>query len=77
MTLKETILNAVASATLLAAGSTVVGLKINDSRQDDKIVQLQQLSGDVNGLRSDVNRLDKHLSVIDGRFQGEADGPRK
>lgn len=76
MTLKAQIINAVATAVLLAAGSTVVSVKMNDARQDDRIERLETLDANVNGLRSDLARVDKHLSEIDGRFQGEQDGPR-
>lgn len=77
MTIKSQIINAVATALVLGAGTTLAGLKINDARQDDRIMRIETLSADVNGLRSDLNRVDKHLSQIDGRFQGEHDGSRK
>lgn len=76
VTIKSQIINAVATAALLGVGSTVLGLKINDARQDDRITRLETLNDNVNQLSSDLSRVDKHLSQIDGRFQGEQDGPR-
>lgn len=76
MTLKETIVNSVATAVLLAAGSTIVGVKINDARQDDRIERLESLDDSVNHLSDNLNRVDKHLSLIDGRLEGEHE-PRK
>lgn len=75
MTIKSQIINAVATAALLGVGSTVIGVKINDARQDDRIARLETLNDNVNQLSADLSRVDRHLSQIDGRFQGEHDGP--
>jgi hypothetical protein len=71
MTIKEYVINAVAAAAVIGAGSTLIGTKINDARQDDHIAQLQSLSIDVNGLRVDLQRVDKKLERLDGKMEGE------
>jgi hypothetical protein len=76
VTIKTQLINAVAAALVLGAGSTVVSLKVNDARQDDRIARLEMLNDSVTRLSSDLNRVDKHLSELDGRFQGEDDGSR-
>lgn len=71
MTLKEYVINAVAAAAAIGAGTTLIGTKINDARQDDHIAQLQNLNTDVVGLRSDLQRVDKKLERLDGKMEGE------
>lgn len=66
MTIKQYIVQAVAAAAAVAAGSTIITNKVNDARQDIRIAQLQDLDTSVNGLRGDLDRVDRHLSRLEG-----------
>lgn len=69
MTLKAHIINALASAAALGAATTLIGLKVNDARQDQQLAQLESLDTSVQGLRGDIEKLDSHLSLVDGKLQ--------
>jgi hypothetical protein len=71
MTLRDTLINAVAGTVVLAAGGTIVGLKVNDARQDTRIERLEDLDNSVDGLRGDLARVDKKLEHLDGKLEGE------
>lgn len=66
MTIKQYVVQAVAAAAAVAAGSTIITNKVNDARQDIRIAQLQDLDTSVNGLRGDLDRVDRHLSRLEG-----------
>jgi outer membrane murein-binding lipoprotein Lpp len=76
MTLRDTIINAVAGTLVLAAGGTIVGLKVNDAKQDERIERIEQLNASVDGLRVDLQRVDGKLERLDGRLEGERE-PRQ
>jgi hypothetical protein len=69
VTIKEHVINAVAAAAAIGVGSTVLSVKTNDARQDTRIERLETLQTSVDGLRGDLERVDKHLSQVDGRMQ--------
>jgi hypothetical protein len=76
VTIKESLINAIATAVLLGAGSTVLGVKINDAHQDERITRLEDLDASVDGLRVDLKRVDGKLERIEGRMDGERE-PRQ
>jgi hypothetical protein len=76
MTLRDTILNAVAGTVVLAAGGTIVGLRVSDALQNERIERLESLNDSVDGLRSDLQRVDRKLERLDGQLQGEHVVPR-
>jgi hypothetical protein len=76
MTLRDTIINAVAGTIVLAAGGTIVGLKVNDAKQDERIERIEELKGSVDGLRVDLQRVDRKLERLDGKMEGERE-PRQ
>lgn len=67
--IKQHIINALASAMAVGAATTLVSVKVNDARQDARIERLELLNGSVDGLRIDIEHLDSHLSLIDGKLQ--------
>lgn len=78
MTLKDTIINAVAGTLVLGLGGTVVGLKVNDAKQDERIARVEQLNSDVNGLRGDLSRVDVKLERLNTQLEDDRDQrPRK
>lgn len=76
MSLRDTIINAVAGATLLGAGGTILGLKVNDARQDQRIERLEDLDRSVDGLRVDLQKTDQNLARLNGQLEGEHVVPR-
>jgi hypothetical protein len=76
MTVKESIINAIAGAVVLAAGGTIVGLKVNDAKQDERIARIEDLDRSVDGLRVDLRQVDGKLERLNGRLEGEHE-PRK
>jgi outer membrane murein-binding lipoprotein Lpp len=78
VTLKDTIINAVAGTLVLGLGGTVVGLKVNDAKQDERIARVEQLNSDVNGLRGDLSRVDVKLERLNTQLEDDRDQrPRK
>lgn len=78
MTLKDTIINAVAGTLVLAVGGTVVGLKVNDAKQDERIVRVEQLNSNVDGLRQDLARVDVKIERLNTQLEDDRDSrPRK
>lgn len=77
MTLRDNIVNAVAATVVIAAGGSIVGLKVNDAKQDERISRIEQLQGSVDGLRVDLQKVDGKLERLDGRLEGEREQPRK
>lgn len=71
MSLRDTIINAVAGTVVLAAGGTIVSLKVNDAAQDERIARIETLNTDVNGLRADLQRVSGKLERLDGKMEGE------
>lgn len=66
---KAQLINAVAAAAALGAGSTVISLKVHDADQDARITRIESLDGSVMALDEHLQLLDKHLSQLDGRFE--------
>jgi hypothetical protein len=69
MSIKVHIINAIASAAVIGMASALVDLKVNDARQDQRIQRLEGLDASVNGLRTDIQTLDSHLYLLDGKVQ--------
>lgn len=76
MTLRDTIINAVAGTIVLAAGGTIIGLRVHDATQDEQIVQLQHLDENVTQLSADLQRVDAKLEHLNGQLEGEQRVPR-
>jgi hypothetical protein len=71
VTIKEAVIQGVASAAILAAGGTLIGLKVNDAKQEERITRLEDLDRSVDGLRQDLQRVDRKLERLDGKLEGE------
>lgn len=76
MSIRDTIINAVAGAVVLAAGGTIVGLKVNDATQDERIARIEKLDNKMDSLSGDLQRVDLKLERLDGKLEGERE-PRK
>jgi hypothetical protein len=71
VTLRDTIINAVAGTIVLAAGGTLVGLKVNDAKQDERIARVEQLDDSVNGLRNDIARVDVKIERLNTQLEDD------
>lgn len=76
MSLRDTIINAVAGTVVLAAGGTLVGLKVNDATQDERIARVEKLNDSVDKLSGDLQRVDRKLERLNGQLEGERIVPR-
>lgn len=73
MNISTTIVNTVAGALLLAAGSTLVSLKVHDATQDEQIQRATKLSDQMDALSENIAQMNDRLSQLDGRIQGQRD----
>jgi outer membrane murein-binding lipoprotein Lpp len=71
VTLRSTIINAVAGTAVLAAGSTIIGLKVEDATQNERIARIEKLDTKMDNLSSDLQRVDMKLERLNGRMDGE------
>lgn len=69
MTLKQYVIQAVAAAAAVAAGSTIITAKVDNAKQDVRIERLETLNSNVDGLRADLDRVDNHLSRVEGKLE--------
>lgn len=73
MTLKDTIINAVAGTVVLAAGGTLIGLKVNDATQDERIARIEKLDTKMDELGANLVIVNGKLERLNGRLDGEHD----
>lgn len=69
MTLKTYVIQAIAAAAAVGAGSTLITNKVDNAKQDVRIERLEGLNSNVEGLRTDLDRVDRHLSLVEGKLQ--------
>lgn len=74
MAIRDTIINAIVGAAVVATGGSIISLKVADASQNEQIVQLQDLRSDVRGLRGDLQRVDRKLSYLNGKLGERTDG---
>jgi hypothetical protein len=63
------VVNAVAGTVVLAAGGTIIGLKVHDATQDQQIVQLQNLDENVSKLSDQLDETNQHLAHLEGQYE--------
>lgn len=76
MTIPDAIARTVAATIVIAAGGTLVNLKVNDAKQDQRIERIEDLNNSVDGLREDLQRTDQTLARLNGELEGERVVPR-
>jgi hypothetical protein len=76
MTLRDAIINAVAGAGVLAAGGSIVSLKVADAAQDQRITRIEKLDTKMDNLSDHLQSVDLKLERLNGRLEGERE-PRQ
>lgn len=73
MTLRDTIINAVAGTVVLAAGGTIVTLKVNDATQDERISRIEKLDQKMDQVNENLQTVNLKLE----RYLGQQEGARE
>jgi fructose-bisphosphate aldolase class 1 len=76
MTLRDTIINAVAGTVVLAAGGTIIGLKVNDAAQDERIARIEKLDDKMDKLSERLDGFNVALTRVETKQEGQG-GPRQ
>jgi chaperonin cofactor prefoldin len=71
MTLPDSIIKAIAGATVLAAGGAIISSKVHDAEQDQRIERVERLDTDVSGLRNDIQKVDIKLEHLNTELDDE------
>lgn len=69
MTLKDYLIQAVAGATVIAAGASLVGDKVELARHDERIQRIEKLDESIDGLRKDLTDTREQLARIDTKLE--------
>lgn len=69
MAIKEYVINAVAAAVAVGAGTSIISDKLKLARHDERIMRLETLNASVDGLREDLQSVDKKLERVDAKLE--------
>jgi outer membrane murein-binding lipoprotein Lpp len=73
---RATLVNAVVGTIILATGSTIISLKVEDAAQNERIARIEKLDTKMDTLSNDLQQVDLKLERLDGKLEGENE-PRK